>query len=58
MEGKAFIPKYLRILSAGGSRKPEELLMQEGIDISREEFWQKGFDYVQKMIKQLKSLAA
>jgi oligoendopeptidase F len=44
-------------LSAGGSRKPEELLMEAGIDISREEFWQQGFDYVQEMIQQLKALA-
>ncbi len=53
----SFVPKYFKILSAGGSRKPEELLMEAGIDISREEFWQQGFDYVQEMIQQLKALA-
>src|SRR5919108_1277995 len=58
LEGRsAFIPKYFKILSAGGSRKPEELLIEAGIDISKEEFWQQGFDYVQEMIKQLKALA-
>lgn len=58
LEGKSsFVPKYFKILSAGGSRKPEELLMEAGIDISREEFWQQGFDYVQEMIQQLKALA-
>ena len=57
LEGKFFVPKYFNILSAGGSRKPEELLMEAGIDISREEFWQQGFDYVQEMIQQLKALA-
>jgi oligoendopeptidase F len=56
-EGKSFVPKYLKILSAGGSTKPEELLMEAGIDISKSEFWQQGFDYVQGMIQQLKSLA-
>ncbi|HEX2557728.1 MAG TPA: M3 family oligoendopeptidase, partial [Nitrososphaera sp.] len=56
-EGKSFVPKYLKILSAGGSRKPEDLLMEAGIDISKPEFWQQGFDYVQGMIQQLKSLA-
>ena len=55
-EGRSFIPKYFKILSAGGSRKPEELLTEAGIDISRQEFWQQGFDYVQEMIEQLKSL--
>jgi len=57
LEGKSFVPKYLKILSAGGSRKPEELLMEAGVDISREEFWQQGFDYAKEMIQQLKSLA-
>src|ERR671923_451516 len=55
-EGRSFIPRYFKILSAGGSRKPEELLTEAGIDISRQEFWQQGFDYVQEMIEQLKSL--
>jgi oligoendopeptidase F len=58
LEGRfSFAPKYFKILSAGGSRKPEELLMEAGIDISQEEFWQQGFDYVQEMIQQLKALA-
>ena len=57
LEGRSFVPKYFSILSAGGSRKPEELLMEAGIDISREEFWQQGFDYAKEMIQQLKSLA-
>jgi oligoendopeptidase F len=57
LEGRPFVPKYVKVLSAGGSRKPEKLLMEAGIDISREEFWQQGFDYAQEMIQQLKSLA-
>lgn len=57
LEGKsAFAPKYFNILSAGGSRKPEELLKDSGIDISREEFWQNGFDYVAEKVRQLKEL--
>jgi oligoendopeptidase F len=55
-EGRSFISRYFKILSAGGSRKPEELLTEAGVDISRQEFWQQGFDYVQEMIEQLKSL--
>jgi oligoendopeptidase F len=57
LEGKSFVSKYLRLLSAGGSRKPEELLIEAGIDISKEQFWQQGFDYVREMIHQLKTLA-
>ena len=37
-EGESFIPKYFKILSAGGSRKTEELLKESGIDISKDEF--------------------
>lgn len=57
-EGKSsFVPKYFKILSAGGSRKPEELLREADIDISKQDFWQQGFDYVHGTIQQLKSLA-
>ncbi len=52
-EGKEFIPKYIRILSAGGTKKPENLLMDEGIDINNENFWQKGFDLVNEKITEL-----
>jgi len=57
LEGKSFVPKYFNILSAGGSRKPEELLKESGIDISKEEFWRMGFDYVAKKVQQLKELS-
>ncbi|MGN6350695.1 MAG: M3 family oligoendopeptidase [Candidatus Nitrosocosmicus sp.] len=55
-EGKDFIPKYIRILSAGGTKKPENLLMEEGIDITKEDFWQKGFDLVNQKITDLISI--
>lgn len=58
VEGRSFVPRYLRILSAGGSRKPEDLLMEAGIDISQQEFWQQGFDYVSETVQQLKTLAS
>jgi oligoendopeptidase F len=55
-EGKSFIPKYLNILSAGGSQKPERLLKDSGIDISKDEFWQQGFDLVAAKIQELKEI--
>jgi oligoendopeptidase F len=55
-EGKDFIPNYLRILSAGGSKKPEDLLLNSGIDISKEDFWQRGFDLVSDKINELKDI--
>ncbi len=58
LEGKSFVPKYLNILAAGGSRKPEDLLTDAGFDISKEEFWQQGFDLVREKIQQLKGFAS
>lgn len=55
-EGKEFIPKYIRILSSGGSKKPEDLLLKEGIDITKEDFWQKGFDLVNEKINELRNI--
>jgi oligoendopeptidase F len=55
-EGRSFIPKYLNILSSGGSRKPEELLKDSGMDISRDEFWQQGFNLLEDKIKELKKM--
>ena len=55
-EGRSFIPKYFNILSSGGSRKPEELLKDSGMDISRDEFWQQGFDLLEDKIKELKKM--
>jgi len=55
-EGGLFIPKYFNILSAGGSKKPEYLLKESGIDISKDEFWQQGFDLVAAKIEELKEM--
>ena len=52
-EGVSFIPHYLKILSYGGSQSPEYILNESGIDISRPEFWQGGFDYIKEMIDDL-----
>jgi oligoendopeptidase F len=52
-EGSAFLPRYKRILSAGGSAAPAKILRQAGIRIDREEFWQGGFDLLSKRINQL-----
>jgi len=55
-EGQDFVPSYIKILSAGGSKKPELLLNEYGIDISSSRFWQDGFDYVYDQVKQLSTL--
>lgn len=55
-EGNSFIPKYLNILSSGGSKKPEELLLENEIDIKKESFWQRGFDLIGEKVKALKEI--
>src|SRR6266540_2325953 len=49
-EGESFVPKYIEILHAGGSQKPEELLKSIGMDITRDSFWQQGFDFIEKKV--------
>ena len=55
-EGKSFIPKYLNLLSAGGSKKPETLLTEIGLDISNKSFWQQGFDLLSEKIGDLEKI--
>ena len=52
-EGKGFAPEYIGILSAGGSMKPEKLLDEFGMDITKPRFWQNGFDYIENQVKEL-----
>jgi len=55
-EGESFKPKYMRILSAGGSLAPIALLAESGMDVTKAEFWQGGFDVIDGMVKRLESL--
>jgi len=55
-EGKDFVPSYIGILNAGGSKKPEDLLEDYDINIRSTKFWQDGFEYVREQVKQLSSL--
>jgi len=55
-EGKDFVPAYIEILAAGGSKKPEKLLLEHGFDIRSTKFWQEGFDYVSNQVRTLSSL--
>ena len=55
-EGNDFVKSYMDILAAGGSKKPEKLLLEHGFDIKSPKFWQEGFDYVSEQVKVLSSL--
>ncbi len=55
-EGKSFASTYIDILAAGGSKKPEELLKEHGIDIGTEKFWKGGFDYIREQTRRLEKV--
>lgn len=56
-EGDAFKPRYMKILSSGGSIAPIQLLRNAGIDVTTAEFWQGGFDVIGNMVTKLETLS-
>jgi len=56
-EGAAFKPRFLEVLSSGGSRSPEDILKRAGINIRDAAFWQGGFDVVSGMVDELEKLS-
>jgi len=55
-EGEAFKPRYIKFLSAGGSKAPAGICAEAGIDIRSEKFWQGGFDVLSKLVDELETL--
>ena len=47
-----FIDMYKGILRAGGSKRPKDLLADNGIDITSGEFYKKSFTVVEELINQ------
>jgi oligoendopeptidase F len=58
LEGEAFIPRYLKILSYGGSESPIKILTEAGLDVTSPTFWQGGFDVIQNMIVELEKISS
>ena len=56
VEGNAFKPRYLDLLSAGGSKSPEKILSDAGINMHNASFWQGGFDVIRGLIDQLEAI--
>ena len=56
LEGESFKPRYLKILSAGGSEAPAKILEEAGINIRDPKFWQGGFDVLEKLVSELEKL--
>lgn len=55
-EGESFKPRYVRLLSAGGSESPAKVLTDAGIDFRQRAFWQGGFDVIAGLVSQLEQM--
>lgn len=57
-EGESFVPKYLDLLSAGGSDSPKNLLAKMGVEVSDPNFWNGGLDLIESLVREAEELAA
>jgi oligoendopeptidase F len=57
-EGESFVPRYLDLLRAGGSRSPEELGAIVGIDLADPGFWDRGLQLVRNQLEAAEAAAA
>jgi oligoendopeptidase F len=55
-EGEAFLPRYVKLLSYGGSAAPMGILSEAGLDIVSPGFWQGGFDVLQSKVDHLERI--
>jgi oligoendopeptidase F len=56
-EGESFKPKYIKLLSAGGSEAPMKVLSDAGVDVRKAEFWQGGFDVLSELVDKLEKVS-
>ncbi len=56
-EGPGFVPRYLELLSAGGSRSPEELAAIVGIDLTDPGFWDSGLALIEAQLREAEAIA-
>ena len=57
-EGESFVPRYIELLSAGGSRSPEELAAIAGLDLTDPGFWNRGLELVRGQLEAAEEAAA
>jgi oligoendopeptidase F len=55
--GDEMVPRYLELLSAGGSRSPQELGELVGIDLADPGFWESGLDLVERQLSEAETAA-
>ncbi|HXW57901.1 MAG TPA: M3 family oligoendopeptidase [Solirubrobacteraceae bacterium] len=55
--GEEIVPAYLRMLSAGGSKSPEETAQIVGVDLTDPGFWERGLDLVERQLTEAEEAA-
>jgi oligoendopeptidase F len=55
--GAEFVPRYLELLAAGGSRSPEELGRIVDVDLADPGFWEAGLDLVERQLEEAEAAA-
>jgi oligoendopeptidase F len=56
LEGDSFKPRYIQMLSTGGSKTPMQILDEVGVDVRQPAFWQGGFDVIRELVDRLETL--
>jgi len=56
-QGDDFVPAYMRLLEAGGSRSPEDLGAIVGVDLTDPGFWDRGLDIVERQLDDAEAAA-
>jgi oligoendopeptidase F len=56
-EGESFVPRYMELLAAGGSRSPEELGTIVGVDLGDPGFWDGGLALVEDLLGKAEAAA-
>lgn len=56
-DGESFKPAYRSLLESGGALSPADTARLAGIDITESGFWQKGYDFLEGLIEELKGIA-
>jgi oligoendopeptidase F len=56
-EGESFVPAYLQLLEAGGSRSPEELGAIVGVDLADPGFWDRGLEIIDRQLDDAETAA-
>jgi oligoendopeptidase F len=56
-EGEEFVERYIEMLSRGGSQSPQELMDYVGVDLNSREFWQGGFDAIERLVGEFERLS-